>query len=175
MHGRVAWIVTAVYVRPAQYGLDGALYLAYLRQCSLFWLVQTGICCFPACIMYELLGNRVSLGDEGIPIYALSMANVDPFSASGFFSVFVGFYLMCSGIAFAVWRNKQMDKLKLSADDELHTSRCTLWVKNVPIDVTDESLNQWLEDTYPGEIAGASIALNVHELGADIRSQKKLI
>lgn len=158
-----------------EYGLDGALYLSYLDQCSKFWGLQTITAGVVTCLLYNAFGDRVKVGDEGLPIYAFSMANVDPMASSGWISVVMGFWIMSSGVAFAIWRNKQMDKLKLDADGELHTSRCTLWCKSVPTHVTDETLNDWLDQKYPDQVAGASVALNVHKLGANIRAQKKLI
>eukprot|EP01052_Picozoa_sp_SAG31_P005587 SAG31_NODE_247_length_19134_cov_12.255050_12_plen_199_part_00 len=115
-----------------EYGLDGALYLSYLELCAKFWALHSVTTCAIACVGYQILGDRVSVFDAGLPIYALSMANVDPTSAGGWFSVLIAFWLMCSGVLFAIWRNKQMDKLKLDADEDLHTSRCTCWLKSVP-------------------------------------------
>eukprot|EP01052_Picozoa_sp_SAG31_P005586 SAG31_NODE_247_length_19134_cov_12.255050_11_plen_75_part_00 len=41
--------------------------------------------------------------------------------------------------------------------------------------MTDETLHEWLDKHHPDQVAGASVALNVHELGKNIRKQKQLI
>ena len=149
-------------------GLDAAMYLAHLQLCSAFWTVQsltTGIA-MVGC--YQIYGVQT-----GLDMYTWSYANLR--EEHRWISVAAALWMVVTTVVFAAYRAKVMDRLKLRVGYGDLRSTTTLWFDSVPNHLTETQINDWFVSRYPDSVESTRLALDVHELGTNIRTRRRII
>ena len=68
-----------------------------------------------------------------------------------------------------------MGQIKLAAGFAEVRSTSTLWFEHVPPELTQQQISDWFDAECPGKVKEVQVALDVHDLGKNIRGQRRLI
>jgi hypothetical protein len=149
-------------------GLDAAMYLAHLQLCSAFWTLQSLSAGIALVTCYQVFGV-----ESGLNMYTWSYANLR--EEYRWISVAAAVWMVVTTVVFATYRGKVMDRLKLRVGYGDLRSTTTLWFENVPNHLKEKEINDWFVSRYPDAVDATRLALDVHELGTNIRTRRRII
>ena len=149
-------------------GLDAAMYLAHLQLCSAFWTIQSCTTGLIMVTLYQVFGVN-----SGMDMYSWSYANLR--EEYRWLTVVASTWMIATTIVFAIYRGKIMDRLKLRVGYGDLRSTTTLWFENVPNTLSEQQIHEWFVARYPKGIDSTRLALDVYELGKNIRTSRRII
>lgn len=138
----------------------------------MFWLAQFGTMGVVLCLVYGYQGEY----DNKPHILTLSSGNLSSNSSAKWVVVLAQYWFVGCTIAFTVWKQKGMDAYKLEAEEEggRHTSLNTVWISNITLGASEETLSSWFSSEYD-QVLEAKIVWDVNALGHNIRRRRRLI
>ena len=151
-------------------GLDAAMYMCHMRLCGRYWLMQfcsTGIV---SILVYQFCGQD---GGHWIDLYSWSYANLRP--EYRWVTVLFAFWMTVCCVIFVTYRQKQIIRLKQWGGHNEVRSATTLWFEGVRPELTQREIADWFHSHCPGTIASIKVALDVHELGKNVRAQRRIV
>eukprot|EP01047_Picozoa_sp_COSAG01_P022542 COSAG01_NODE_1341_length_10644_cov_6.517728_7_plen_603_part_00 len=155
-------------------GLDGAMYMAHMRLCVQYFLLQFCTIGLVLIAAYQLGGD--TSGEFPVrwyDMYAWSYANLLP--QYRWITVVGSFWMTCSAVVFVGYRQKVMNKLKAHGGHSEVRSTHTLWFEDVRPELSEKEIKDWFDSHEPGNVQSVQIALDVHDLAKNVRAQRRLI
>eukprot|EP01048_Picozoa_sp_COSAG05_P012284 COSAG05_NODE_1218_length_5483_cov_330.229569_2_plen_438_part_00 len=153
-------------------GLDAAMYMCHMRLCGRYWLIQFCTTGLFTSLVYQLCGEKEE-GSSWIDVYSWSYANLKP--QYRWVSVVFAFWMTISLTIFVIYRQKHFARLKQWGGHNEVRSGNTLWFEGVRPELTQRDIADWFHAHCPGKVDEVKVPLDVHELGRNIRAQRRLI
>ena len=160
-------------------GMDASMYLAHMRFAARYWLFQLCTIGVVTTVVYQM-GHAERAEEQGKDwtekMWTLMASSYSHLPGRYRRIVpFAALWHTISMVYFTSQRNKLMGQIKLAAGFAEVRSTSTLWFEQVPPELTQQQISDWFDAECPGKVKEVQVALDVHDLGKNIRGQRRLI